>query len=241
LPRPSSAAEAAAIKKLRKDLEIDTGYKGRLKSNMNVEQAEKAIKGYSTEHAMAWDEAGSPLIRKTTKQKGMVGLTSKEMQAMRESPSPVTFTHNHPNDLPILSGASGDLGLAIKVPSISELRCVTPSKGGMRFRVTDRAKWTAATKNKKLVSLLEDADTAIYATGEAAQKSVERAIRSFPESNKYTFAPHPSGRGVIGTPTPEWKAISGTVYESWERATMEETLRTYNAIGRKHGFIVERF
>jgi hypothetical protein len=169
-PRPATATEAvtaAVTKRLQKDLEISTGYKGPLKSRMGVKEAERAIKNLDLEHGMTWDASGNAILRQTSGKKRALQITAKEWEHVRKHPGSV-WTHNHPNGNPSLSSA--DIHFSM-LSGAHEARAVTSARGGMVMKVTDQAKWKAAASKSltkfKLKSIEEDAK-------EAARRAVTR-------------------------------------------------------------------
>jgi hypothetical protein len=221
--RRKSAVAAAATKKAKKapvkSAEIDTGYKGRLKPNMTVSEAEDAIRDYKTEHGMVWGPDGKSLAR-IKGAKNSVAIP----KSVRDKIQPLSvFTHNHPNKMPILSG--GDVRFAI-FHNLHEVRCVTSTRGGMRIKVTNMRKWaetrqrySSASLKQRIVSEINDVERAATIS---AQDAVTEAL------------------GQVDVKTVSRDVLS-KADEIFVQTKKTEVLDGFNRLGKKYGFRAETF
>jgi hypothetical protein len=226
-PRPEPATEAAAAglkKRLRG--EIDTGYKGTLKSKMNVEQAESAIKSHKTEHAMIWDKDGNPLMRSTSGEANRITSMRVEDLTRIEIDSPGwKMTHNHPPGAsPVLS--DDDILLSI-AHDAGEMRAVNLTEGGSLLRVVNQDLWVEARLNLKTRGSSGSVHRAVVreatVVNRVANNAAEEALRQF---------------GDIRGRVKEAKEIAHTAFAKAKKA---EALKRYNRLGAKYGFVFELF
>jgi len=226
-PRLEPVAEAATAK-ARKQLskEIDTGYKGPLKSKMTVAEAEDAIKSRKTEHAMIWDKDNNPLMRSTSGETNRITSMRVEDLTRMEIDSPGwKMTHNHPPGAsPVLS--DDDILLAI-AHDAGEMRAVTGAEGGSLLRVVDQERWVNARLNLKTkgssgsVHRAVARETAVI--NRVASDAAEEALRQFGDI-----------RGRV-------KAAKEIAHTAFAKAKKAEALKRYNRLGAKYGFIFELF
>jgi hypothetical protein len=190
--------------------ELTKSYKGPLKSEMSLRQAEKSIRKLPDEHMMAWDVNGRPLAR-TSGSAGNVPVPPE----MRGHVG--TITHNHPPDLMGQASPGApmakrhytalspeDVVMAHHLKVQGQIRAVTPDGHGMSLVVTDRAAWTAK----------ETIDSGIWletkvAYGEANRTAMETAAK---------ITDHVERNRV------------------WSEVYAKETKRLYNEIGKTYGF-----
>jgi len=218
-PKPKPVIPGAVKKakpKLRPEREMETGYKGRLKSGMGVKEAEKSIATYKVEHGMAWDADGNTVLRKRGS-KNQVDLTAGEVSHLRENAA--TFTHNHPDGAHSLS--VGDVVFARHV-DFTEIRAVAGSRG-TRMIVTDKAKWLAD-PSSVLKNALRGVHPAAKAAGTAAQELVEAGL------------PAAQRAGIQ-----EWRALLEKADAAYRDAYAKEATRQFNRVGENFGFRVEQF
>jgi hypothetical protein len=216
------ATQGPAItkKKIKGNLEMDTRYRGRLKSDMTLSEAEKTIGSYKGEHAMAWTRNGEPLIRKTSRSNNHVSFNAYEIDHLQKNPGAI-FTHNHPGThAPALSG--GDIKMAL-LADLSEVRAVTAKGTGTFLRVVDKQKWAAARASTELRAEISTISKRVVK--EAGKTAVRRATNA-----------------VGGRVTSE---VYDKAFKIQQEVFAAESVRLakelYNRLGEKYGFIFDSF
>ena len=139
--RPSDPHAAKLLKRTRGKVkrlphcEYNTGYKGPLKSGMNLREVEDTMKGLNREHFAAWDAEGNLIMRKTVNDAYQVRFTKGE-QAFLDKHA-VYATHNHPGGGTF---SKGDMGFTPGY-NIQEFRALAskPYKGPGHYADGKRA------------------------------------------------------------------------------------------------------